>query len=266
MRIYSIFAVLLFLISSIVTKPVTFISLEDFFKEWPIESSTEKHYFRTIAWTGGGMIFAFKVYKPHPEFEIDFKINRIQANSTDDEMVNAEKWTSWASFSERYSGDDYDLYYYNNNYEIGCTDHVGIYFSSSQEYKMTFKVRGIGYYFPLSDTKETIVDDYDFSHYFQCNFTEDENRDKDKYMSFVLKVYKPMEVFDFTPSGWCDEIDGKSSEKLKFGSVRIKEGNDYMMFSYPFILYKNIKRITIHLSSSEHYKIGCYLVFRDLGN
>lgn len=49
MRIFSIIFVFVFLIETIETKTVIHIDQEDFFKEYPIESSTEKHFFRALA-------------------------------------------------------------------------------------------------------------------------------------------------------------------------------------------------------------------------
>ena len=109
MRISSIIFVFVFLIETIETKTVIHIDQKDFFKEYPIESSTEKHFFRAPAWTGGCMKFVFKVFKHHPEFKLEFKLTDVGENSTDDDIVNSQKWLLTRDYSETYSTDDYDI-------------------------------------------------------------------------------------------------------------------------------------------------------------
>ena len=258
MRISTIVVVFIFLISIIETKPVNHVDLEDFFKEWPIESSTEKHFFRAPAWTGGCMKFVFKVYKPHPEFELEFKFTEIGENSTDDDIVNSQKWTSIRYYAESHSWEDYDIYYYHQNFPIGYKGDLGIYFSSENEYKMDFAVRGNGYVFEINAVEEKIIEDFAYTHYFKTDIVGDGHKD----MSFVVKVYKPFEIYDFSVYGKAEsETNGKTPEKLNFRNYKIKEGNDYIKFSYPFSIGEDIKSVTFDFSSLEHYKIGFYVVY-----
>ena len=258
MRISTIIVVLIFLISAFDTKPVTHVDLEDFFKEWPIESSTDKHYFRAPAWTGGCQKFVFKVYKPHPEFDLEFKFNEVGKNSTDDDIVNSEKWTSIRLYAESHSWEDYDIYYYHQNFPIGYEGDLGIYFSSDKKYKMDFAVRANGYIFQISAFEEKIVEDFAYTHYFKTDIVGEGTKD----MSFVVKVYKPMELYDFSVYGKADYgVEGKSPEKLNFRNFNIKEGDDYVKFSYPFHIGEDIKSVTFDFSSLAHYKIGFYVVY-----
>ena len=260
MRIFTIISVVIFLISTIETKQVTHVDLEDFFKEWPIESSTDKHFFRAPAWTGGCMKFVFKVYKPHPEFDLEFRFTEVGENSTDDDIVNSQQWSSIRSYGESHSWEDYDIYYYLQNFPIGYKGDLGIYFSSDKEYKMDFAVRGNGYVFLINEFEEKIIDDFAYTHYFKANIVGDGFKD----MSFVVKVYKPMEIYDFSLGGKADyEISGKSPEKINFRNYKIKDGNDYIKFSYPFYIGADIKSITFDFSSLQHYKIGFYIVYEN---
>ena len=69
-----------------------------------------------------------------------------------------------------------------------------------------------------------------------------------------------MEVYEFSISGGGDyEISGKSPVKINIRNYKIKEGDDYIKFSYPFLLGKDIKPVTFDFS--EHYKIGFYVVY-----
>ena len=258
MRISSIVFVFVFLIEAIETKTVIHIDQEDFFKEYPIESSTEKHFFRAPAWTGGCMKFVFKVFKPHPEFKLEFKLTEVGENSTDDDIVNSQKWSLTRDYSETYSTDDYDIYYYWQNYPIGYIGDVGIFFASDKEYKMNFLIRANGYYFPINSVEEKIVEDFAYTHYFKATVEGDGYKD----MSFVIRVYKPMDLYDFSLSGsGYYETSGKNPEKLNIRNYKIKEGNDYIQFSYPFHIGPDIKSLIFDFSSMQHYKLGIYVTY-----
>ena len=225
MRMSSIIFVFIFLIEVIGTKPVTYIDQEDYFKEYPIESSTEKNFFRAPAWTGGCMMFVFKVFNPHPEFKLEFKLTDIGENSTDDDIVNSQKWSLTRSYSDKYSTDDYDIFYYWQNYPIGYKGHVGIFFTSDNKFKMNFLIQANGYYFPISSVEEKIVEDYTCTHYFKTTVEGEGLKD----MSLVMRVYKPMETYDFSLSGLgYYETAEKKPQKLNLGSYKIKEGNNYI--------------------------------------
>ena len=58
---------------------------------------------------------------------------------------------------------------------------------------MEFAVRANGYIFPISAFEEKILEDFAYTHYFKTDIV----REGDKDMSFVVKVYKPMELFNF---------------------------------------------------------------------
>ena len=258
MRISIIVAIFMFLIAKIEAKSVIHVDLEDYFKEYPIESSTEKHYFRAPAWTGGCMRFVFKVYKPHPEFKLEFQLVDVFENSTDDDIINSQKWSLTRDYSMKYSTDDYDIYYYHQNYPIGYKGDVGIFFSSDEDYKMSFSVKGIGYFFPINSIEETIVEDFDCSHYFNITVVGDGYKD----ISFVMRVYKPMDKYDFGYFGSAYyEKSEKTPKKLNFQSYRIKEGEDYIQFSYSFNIDPDVKAIIIGLTSTQHYKLGFYVVY-----
>ena len=71
-----------------------------------------------------------------------------------------------------------------------------------------------------------------------------------------------MELYDFSIYGKADyEVEGKSPEKLNFRNYNIKEGDDYVKFSYPFHIGEDIKSVTFDFSSLAHYKIGFYVVY-----
>lgn len=146
------------------------------------------------------MRFVFKVYKPHPEFELEFMLTAVDQNSTDDDLVNNQKWALYRYYSQSYNAEDYDIYYYHRNYPIGYKGDVGIYFSSDKNYKMTFAVRGVGYIFPIDSIEEKIVDDFECTHYFNATIVGEGNKD----MSFVIRVYKPMDVYDFALGARAD--------------------------------------------------------------
>ena len=257
MRMSIIVVGLLFLITTIKTKSVVYVDSKDYFKEWPIDSSTDKHYYRVPAWTGGAMIFTFKVNKPHPDFKIDFRYVKVDKNATDEEMVNSQQWVSLMSPS-KHSWDDYDIYYYYQNFQITYKGDVGIYFSSSQNYKMNFNVRVNGYLFPINSEEETIFEDFIYTNFFKTSIVGEGY----KYMSFVVKAYKPIEVYDFHLSGTADyEIEGKSPKEINFLNFKIKEGNDYTKFTYPFYIDKDIKSLKFSFFSNQHYKLGFYVVY-----
>ena len=257
MRMSIIFVGLLFLITTIKAKSVVHVDLEDFFKEFPVDSSTEKHYYRLPAWTKGGMIFTFKVNKPHPDFKIDFRFVSISKNTTDEEMINSENWISLRDPSKR-SWDDYDIFYYFQSFSTSYTGDVGIYFSSSQNYKMNFKVRANGYVFSINSEEETIVEDFVYTHSFQTTI----EKDYFNYMSFVIKAYKPMEEYDFRLEGYGHyENESKSPIMLNLQNFKIKDENDYIKFSYHFNIGKDIKKLKFNFTSSQHYKLGFYIVY-----
>ena len=70
-----------------------------------------------------------------------------------------------------------------------------------------------------------------------------------------------MDVYDFALGAIAHYETGGKSEVIKFGNYRIKEGNDYIQFSYPFYIGKDIKSVIFNLSSSQHYKLGFYVAY-----
>ena len=199
-----------------------------------------------------------KKYKPHPEFDLDLRFTEVWENSTDDDIVNSEKWTSIRFYGESHSWEDYDIYYYFQNFPIGYKGDLGIYFSSDKEYKMDFAVRANGYIFSINAFEEKILEDFAYTHYFKTDIVGEGI----KHMSFVVKVYKPMDLYDFSLGGKAEyENSEKSPEKLNIRNYMIKEGDDYIKFSYPILISEDIKSVTFDFSSLQHYKIGFYVVY-----
>ena len=164
MKISTIITGFIFFISTIKTKSV--IHLDEFFKEIPIESSTAKNYFRVPNYINGGMNYVFKIYQPYTEFDLDFKAIKISENATDDDIVNGERWVS-ITFGEKHSWEDYDIYYYRLDFTSDFK-YAGVYFSSTQDYKMTFSIRGNGYVFPIKFFEEKIIEDVETGYYLKA--------------------------------------------------------------------------------------------------
>ena len=71
-----------------------------------------------------------------------------------------------------------------------------------------------------------------------------------------------MEEYDFRLDGYGHyEIEGKSPIKLNLYNFKIKDGNDYIKFSYHFIIGKDIKTLKYSFTSSQHYKLGFYIAY-----
>ena len=259
MRISIKFLGFLFLITAIKAKSV--IHLDEFFKDFPIDSSTGKNYFRVPAYTEGGMVFVFKVYKPHPEIDLDFRFTPLNENSTDDDIINSPKWVSLMPPSIGHSFDEYDIYYIYQSFQTTYKNDVGVYISSNQDCKMSFSIRGNGYVFPITMSEETIIEDIITGYYLKVPVEGGEN------LSLVVKVYRPVEKFDFTlwVSQWKTqnqtdyEIRRNWPDRKDLKEFIIQDDNDFMIFRYPFYAFRDTKSLAFYFVSSQHYKIGFYL-------
>jgi hypothetical protein len=258
MKISTIIIGFILLFSTIITKSV--IHLDEFFKEIPIESSTAKNYFRVPNYIEGGMSYVFKIFKPYDEdkIDLDFRAIRISENATDDDIINGEKWVSLTHPSS-HSWDDYDIYYYHLDFEADVK-FAGVYISSSQDYKMTFSIRGNGYVFPIKLKEETIIEDFNTGHFLQGPVGKGK-------MSLVVKVYRPVEVVDFrldvsfwkidNPTDY--EIRRNSPQRKDLTEFKIQEEDDYIIFRYYINYIYDEKSLTFYFDSLQHYTIGFYL-------
>ena len=261
MAISKIIIGFIFFIAAIEAKSVT--HLDEFFKEIPIESSTSKNYFRVPNYIEGGMYYVIKIYKPYTEFDIDFRAVRLSENTTDDDIVNTEKWVSLRTPSS-HSWEDYDIYYYSLDFESNIK-FAGVCISSSQDYKMAFSIRGNGYLFPIKLFEETIIEDYYAGHYLKGPV------DKGKAMSLVVKAYRPVEMIDFSLTVTFWNVDNQTDYEIRrnwphkkdLTRFKIKEEEDYLMFRYYIseldISLNEAKSLAFYFTSMQHYKIGLYL-------
>ena len=269
MKISTIITGFIFFISTIKTKSV--IHLDEFFKEIPIESSTAKNYFRVPNYIKSDMTFVFKIYQPYTEFDLDFKGIGISENANDDDIVNGEKWES-IKFTVKHSWEDYDIYYYHLNFGASIK-YVGVYFSSTQEYKMTFSIRGYGYVFPIKYFEEKMIEDDDSVYFFKAPLV------KEKRMEFEVKAYRPVNVFDFivrvgylkddNKTDWECGLKWPLNKELK--GFKIQEEDDYISFRYiigtlsEFDLSLNETNVLgIYFCSFQHYDIGIYLDYSEI--
>ena len=251
---------LLFFISTIKAKTVTYI--DKFFEEYPIESSTAKNFFKVPAYSDGCETFAFKVYKPHPEFKFEFTFVIFGEEPTNEDIVNTEEWKSKRDYSSFYKGDEYDYYYIYTNF-LPEDKFLGVFFTTNEEFKVTLEIRPMAHVFPLSTIKETIINDYEGGYHFKAIL----NGDEDSHLSLVIKAYKPLDITDFriTFSQWkvqnqTDyEIRRTWPDKKDLKDFRVKETSEYILFSYPFFYSSDIKSLTFYITSGMHYKLGFYL-------
>ena len=124
-----------------------------------------------------------------------------------------------------------------------------------------FSIRGNGYAFPITIEEETIIEDIITGY---CHKIPVE---RGEFMSLVVKVYRPVEKFDFSlwASEWKTqnqtdyEIRRNWPDRKDLKEFIIKDDNDFMIFRYPFYVYSDTKSLAFYFASSQHYKIGFYL-------